>query len=278
MKVTPLSPSRMDLPTIQTDFYTNQLTIEQSEAELRAKVSQLIEQGNLTREDISSILEEMSNKVTQKVLKEVNKLDLTDFTGSWHGVERPSLANEGISGAVSKLEEDNERITGAIGRLEEEKVNKEQGKGLSTNDYTTDEKNKLSGIEVGANAYTHPQTHPATIIAEDSSHRFTTDSEKSVWNNTFRRDSTKCDILTTKEGKRIAFQHGYIKTDGNEYWFTVTFPKAFRDEYYDVVVSPFYKSAFGSVAVSYLTPSSVKVCAQSGVLYVYWLAIGELAN
>ena len=30
-------------------------------------------------------------------------------------------------------------------------VAKETGKGLSTNDYTTDEKNKLSGIEDGAN-------------------------------------------------------------------------------------------------------------------------------
>lgn len=31
------------------------------------------------------------------------------------------------------------------------KVDKENGKGLSTNDYTTDEKNKLAGIETGAN-------------------------------------------------------------------------------------------------------------------------------
>ena len=33
----------------------------------------------------------------------------------------------------------------------ESKVNKETGKGLSSNDYTTDEKNKLAGIESGAN-------------------------------------------------------------------------------------------------------------------------------
>ena len=36
------------------------------------------------------------------------------------------------------------------------KVDKEQGKGLSANDYTTAEKNKLSGIAAGANKYTHP--------------------------------------------------------------------------------------------------------------------------
>lgn len=35
-------------------------------------------------------------------------------------------------------------------------VAKESGKGLSTNDYTTAEKNKLAAIDAGANAYTHP--------------------------------------------------------------------------------------------------------------------------
>lgn len=35
-------------------------------------------------------------------------------------------------------------------------VQKESGKGLSTNDYTTAEKNKLAGIAAGANNYTHP--------------------------------------------------------------------------------------------------------------------------
>lgn len=36
------------------------------------------------------------------------------------------------------------------------KVDKETGKGLSTNDYTTAEKDKLAGIEAGANNYVHP--------------------------------------------------------------------------------------------------------------------------
>ena len=38
------------------------------------------------------------------------------------------------------------------------KVDKVTGKGLSTNDYTTAEKNKLAGIATGANNYTHPTT------------------------------------------------------------------------------------------------------------------------
>ena len=36
------------------------------------------------------------------------------------------------------------------------KVDKVDGKGLSTNDYTTTEKNKLAGIAEGANKYVHP--------------------------------------------------------------------------------------------------------------------------
>lgn len=41
--------------------------------------------------------------------------------------------------------------------LNDNKVDKMSGKGLSTNDYTTVEKNKLSAIEEGANKYVHPE-------------------------------------------------------------------------------------------------------------------------
>lgn len=64
----------------------------------------------------------------------------------------------------------------------DEKVAKEEGKGLSSNDYTTAEKTKLEGIEDGANNYTHPDSHAATMITEDATHRFATDDEKTSWN------------------------------------------------------------------------------------------------
>ena len=44
------------------------------------------------------------------------------------------------------------------------KVDKVEGKGLSTEDYTTAEKSKLAGIEAGANKYVHPATHPVGMI------------------------------------------------------------------------------------------------------------------
>ena len=43
------------------------------------------------------------------------------------------------------------------------KVDKETGKGLSANDYTTTEKEKLAGIEAGANAYTLPAANSSTL-------------------------------------------------------------------------------------------------------------------
>lgn len=59
---------------------------------------------------------------------------------------------------------------------------KETGKGLSTNDYTDAEEEKLAGIEAGANNYSHPSNHSPSIITQDVNNRFVTDTEKSTWN------------------------------------------------------------------------------------------------
>ncbi|MFC3749250.1 hypothetical protein [Paenibacillus sp. GCM10012306] len=45
------------------------------------------------------------------------------------------------------------------------------------------DKSKLDGIAAGANNYTHPATHPASIISQDTSNRFVTDAEKTTWNS-----------------------------------------------------------------------------------------------
>ena len=50
----------------------------------------------------------------------------------------------------SEHEEFESEISSSINDLDERKVDKESGKGLSTNDYTTEEKQKLAGIETGA--------------------------------------------------------------------------------------------------------------------------------
>ena len=52
------------------------------------------------------------------------------------------------------------------------------------------DKNKLDGVAIGANAYVHPNAHPATMITQDSTHRFVTNEEKAQWN-----DGTTVDLL-----------------------------------------------------------------------------------
>ena len=44
------------------------------------------------------------------------------------------------------------------------------------------DKEKLDGIAAGANNYTHPSVHPASMIQEDVTRRFVSDSEKTSWN------------------------------------------------------------------------------------------------
>ena len=49
--------------------------------------------------------------------------------------------------------------------------------------YMTPElKKKLDGIANGANNYVHPSSHPASMIAQDATHRFVSDTEKNTWN------------------------------------------------------------------------------------------------
>lgn len=45
-----------------------------------------------------------------------------------------------------------------------------------------EDKSKLDGVEAGANNYTHPASHAATIITQSATHRFVSDAEKAIWN------------------------------------------------------------------------------------------------
>lgn len=58
------------------------------------------------------------------------------------------------------------------------KVDVIDGKSLSDENYSLIEKNKLAGIEAKANNYSHPATHSANIIVENTSKRFVTDAER----------------------------------------------------------------------------------------------------
>ena len=96
--------------------------------------------------------------------------------------------------------------TTALNTALNEKVDKVSGKSLSTNDYTNAEKTKLAGIEANANNYTHPSSHPASIITETSEKRFVTDNEKATWNNKVDKISGKglsTNDYTTEEKNKL---------------------------------------------------------------------------
>ena len=101
------------------------------------------------------------------------------------------------------------------------KVDKVEGKGLSTNDYTTAEKNKLSGIASGANNYTHPTTsgnkHVPAGGASGQILRWGADGT-AVWgadNNTTYTDATteKSGLLSASDKTKLnGIESGANKT------------------------------------------------------------------
>jgi hypothetical protein len=92
-------------------------------------------------------------------------IDLVQGTGS-QGVWRITLAGE--RGSIGP-----QGVSGATASVATTTVN-----GLMA---STD-KTKLDGVASGANNYAHPANHPASVITQDASNRFVTDSEKTAWN------------------------------------------------------------------------------------------------
>ena len=96
------------------------------------------------------------------------------------------------------------------------KVDKASGKGLSTNDYTTAEKKKLAGIAEGANKYTHPSTHDASMIVQDSTHRFVSDTEKNTWYDKYTKNEVDNKFML--ETKIIISENEPINQITGDFW------------------------------------------------------------
>ena len=110
--------------------------------------------------------------------------------------ERIKALIDNAPGALDTLNEiatalrENQSAVDAIEAAIGNKVDKVEGKDLSDENYTSEEKTKLEGIAENANNYTHPATHEATMIVEDETHKFVTETEKSTWNAKLGTTST----------------------------------------------------------------------------------------
>ena len=131
---------------------------------------------------------------------------------SWNAKATESFVTEAIANAQlnggqgGSVDLSGYVTTTALNTALNEKVDKVSGKSLSTNDYTNAEKTKLAGIEANANNYTHPSSHPASIITETSEKRFVTDNEKATWNNKVDKISGKglsTNDYTTEEKNKL---------------------------------------------------------------------------
>ena len=65
---------------------------------------------------------------------------------------------------------------------------------------SAEDKEKLDGIAEGANKYTHPSSHAASMITQDATHRFVTDTEKQTWADKYTKNEVdnKLSALETK--------------------------------------------------------------------------------
>lgn len=111
----------------------------------------------------------------------------------------------------------------------------QMGQKLSDNNFDNAYKEKLDGIQDHANNYTHPSTHPATIIVQDTNHKFCTESEKENFYNAYV-DPTQVPFavdetyLAPRDYSYVVKKNGfvYLHTDGakksgtsSNWWFRV---------------------------------------------------------
>ena len=158
------------------------------ELKLDNEIVRAITEDEKLSEDVEELREKKADKIY--VDTELNKVYKKDEVFTKEEVlqkieEIIDAAPEALDtlGKLAKALDNDPNFATNIINLLSTKVDKVAGKGLSTNDYTDEEKQKLAGIEEGANKYIHPATHSANMIVETSSKRFVSDEEKAEWND-----------------------------------------------------------------------------------------------
>ena len=115
------------------------------------EVADNLAQEILDRTQADTTINNNVSSLTNRVKVNEDKLTIINGNEATTG----SIANA-IKQAKSYTDTVEETLNSNITQLQAQKVDKVEGKGLSTNDYTTPEKNKLAAIEAEANKYVLP--------------------------------------------------------------------------------------------------------------------------
>lgn len=152
---------------------------------------------------INNSVSSLSNRV------KVNEDKLTIINGNESTTG--SIANA-IKQAKSYTDTVEETLNSNITQLQTQKVDKVEGKGLSTNDYTTPEKNKLAAIEAEANKYVLPAATTTTLGGIIVGDRLSIDSTgKLVATYTYTLPTASSTVLGgVKTGSNITNTNGTI--------------------------------------------------------------------
>lgn len=154
------------------------------------KISATIKNGTITKTLLSSDLQtEIDNKAEKSAVESKNTEQdnrLTTLENNKANKTDLNTTNSNVSGLTTRVgnietkntQQDTNISNNAsnITNLQTNKVDKVEGKGLSTEDYTTAEKNKLAGVQAGANNYVLPQSTESVLggvkaTPKDISHR-----------------------------------------------------------------------------------------------------------
>ncbi len=197
--------------------------IRDSLTALSNQLNAFLDVDDATRDELSEVLALIdANKGTLESLT-TSKVNVADIINNLttNVSNKPLSAAQGVS------------LKSLIDGLDSNKVDKVSGKGLSTNDYTTEEKTKLSGIATGAevnqNAFSNVIVGSTTIAADSK-----TDSLTLVGSNvTITPDATN-DKLTFSVADGTTSAKGLVKlTDSTSSTDTTTAatPKSVKSAY-----------------------------------------------
>ena len=141
----------------------DKLTIINGNEATTGSIANAIKQAKSYTDTTVTAEQTRAEKAEQKLTSDLAS-EVTRAKGA-ESANATAIANEveRATGVEEALRTDVEDLTGQVLILEKTKVNKVEGKGLSTNDYTTPEKNKLAAIEAEANKYILPAATTTTL-------------------------------------------------------------------------------------------------------------------